>query len=304
MSPQDTYRRLRRLFPAEWRERNERELVGTLLDAADDGRGPSSLGVAVDLVRCATVLRWRALATRVGRAGAGAAARRAALAVALVAAFPAVWLVGSRAGGVSVEFLLTSLVVAVVPGTGVLYTVSSAMAGGWRRGVLAASGCTLGIVPHVLAAMLGLSGVMQAGAVAFEAVRWLGVAYLVFMGVSMIRDGGALRLDGERGRLPDPAGLVVRRGIVVNLLNPKLTAFFFAFLPQFLDSPPGLLDPRLVGLGAVFMLTTLVVFATYAGASALVRDRVLGAPVVLRWLQRSLGALVIGFAARLATTDR
>jgi len=304
MSPQDTYRRLRRLFPAEWRERNERELVGTLLDAADDGRGPSSLGIAVDLVRCATVLRWRALATRVGRAGAGASARRAALAVALVAAFPSVWLVGSRAGGVSVEFLLTSLVVAVVPGTGVLYTVSSAMAGGWRRGVLAASGCTLGIVPHVLAAMLGLSGVMQAGAVAFEAVRWLGVAYLVLMGVSMIRDGGALRLDGERGRLPDPAGLVVRRGIVVNLLNPKLTAFFFAFLPQFLDSPPGLLDPRLVGLGAVFMLTTLVVFAAYAGASALVRDRVLGAPVVLRWLQRSLGGLVIGFAARLATTDR
>jgi hypothetical protein len=162
MSPQDTYRRLRRLFPAEWRERNERELVGTLLDAADDGRGPSSLGVAVDLMRCATVLRWRA------------PARRAALAVALVAAFPSVWLVGSRAGGVSVEFLLTSLVVAVVPGTGVLYTVSSAMAGGWRRGVLAASGCTLGIVPHVLAAMLGLSGVMQAGAVAFEAVRCSG----------------------------------------------------------------------------------------------------------------------------------
>lgn len=98
--------------------------------------------------------------------------------------------------------------------------------------------------------------------------------------------------------------MVVRRGILVNLLNPKLTVFFFAFLPQFLDTPPGLLDPRLVGLGAVFMLATLAVFVVYAWASAAVRERVLGTPALLRWVQRSLGVLVIGFAARLATADR
>jgi threonine/homoserine/homoserine lactone efflux protein len=96
----------------------------------------------------------------------------------------------------------------------------------------------------------------------------------------------------------------VRRGILLNLLNPKLTMFFFAFLPQFLNTPPGLLDLRLIGLGGVFMLMTLAVFVVYAYASATVRDRVLGAPLVLRWVQRSLGALLIGLAARLAVTDR
>jgi threonine/homoserine/homoserine lactone efflux protein len=202
----------------------------------------------------------------------------------------------------SVEFLLTSLVVAAIPGTGVVYTVSSSIGGGWRRGLFAAIGCTLGIVPHILAAMLGLSAIMQAGSVVFEAVRWMGVAYLIFMGVSMIREGGALQddQDDQHGSM----GLVVRRGIVLNLLNPKLNMFFFAFLPQFLNTPPGLLDLRLIGLGGVFMLMTLAVFVVYAYASATVRDRVLGAPVVLRWVQRSLGALLIGLAARLAVTDR
>jgi len=202
----------------------------------------------------------------------------------------------------SVEFLVTSLVVAVVPGTGVVYTISSSLGGGWRRGFLAAVGCTFGIVPHVLAAMLGLSGIMQAGATAFEVVRWVGVAYLVLMGVSMWRERGSLRLDQPR-RSDEPTGTVIRRGILLNLLNPKLTVFFFAFLPQFLDTPPGLLDPRLVGLGLVFMLTTLVVFVAYAWLSAVVREKVLGAPKVLRRIQRTLGTLVIGFAARLAVTD-
>jgi threonine/homoserine/homoserine lactone efflux protein len=206
----------------------------------------------------------------------------------------------------SVEFLLTSLVVVLIPGTGVIYTVSSSIGGGWRRGFFAAIGCTLGIVPHILAAMLGLSAIMQAGSVVFEAVRWVGVAYLVFMGVSMIREGGAPQLDDQddqHGSIGS-MGLVVRRGILLNLLNPKLTVFFFAFLPQFLGTSPGLLDLRLIWLGGVFMLMTLAVFAAYAYASASARDRVLRAPVVLRWFQRSLGALLIGFAARLAITDR
>ncbi|MCD6032156.1 MAG: Lysine exporter protein [Thermomicrobiales bacterium] len=206
----------------------------------------------------------------------------------------------------SIEFLLTSLVVVLIPGAGVVYTVASSIGGGWRRGIFAAVGCTLGIVPHMLAAMLGLSAIMQAGSVVFEAVRWAGVAYLVFMGVSMIREGGALQLEDQDDQHASigSMGLVVRRGILLNLLNPKLTLFFFAFLPQFLDAPAGLLDTRLIWLGAIFMLMTLAVFTLYAYASATVRDRVLSAPVIRRWLQRTLGTLLIGFAARLATTDR
>lgn len=204
----------------------------------------------------------------------------------------------------SAEFFATSLIVVLIPGTGVVYTVSSAISGGFRRGFFAAVGCTLGIVPHMLAAMLGLSGVMQAGAVAFEVVRWVGVAYLVFMGVSMARDGGATQLNNDPIDANDPMRRVVQRGVLLNLLNPKLTVFFFAFLPQFLDTSPSFLDPRLVGLGGIFMAMTLVVFVGYAYASSAVREKVLGRPRVLRWVQRSLGTLLVGFAARLAFMER
>lgn len=204
---------------------------------------------------------------------------------------------------VSVEFLLTSLIVCVVPGTGVVYTISSSIGGGWRRGLFAAIGCTLGVVPHILAATLGLSGLMQTGAVAFEVVRWAGVVYLLFIGISIIREGGALQIE-DRDAAAESSGAIVRRGIFLNLLNPKLTLFFFAFLPQFLDRPPNLADPRMMGLGATFMVMTLGVFVVYAATSAAVRNRIMAAPGILKWVRRSLGALVVGFAARLATTDR
>lgn len=203
----------------------------------------------------------------------------------------------------SVEFLLTSLVVVLIPGTGVVYTLSSSIGGGRRRGLFAAVGCTLGIVPHMLAAVLGLSGILQAGSVVFEVVRYAGVVYLVFMGVSMIRNAGALPLEGEDAPV-NSMGPVVRRGILLNILNPKLTLFFFAFLPQFLDASPGLLDTELIWLGGIFMLMTLAVFAFYALASAAARDLVLSAPVARRWIERALGAVLIGFAAKLAFTDR
>jgi threonine/homoserine/homoserine lactone efflux protein len=203
----------------------------------------------------------------------------------------------------SIEFLLTSLVVVLIPGTGVVYTVSSSISGGWRRGLFAAVGCTLGIVPHILAALLGLSAIMQTGAVIFEVVRWAGVAYLIFIGISMICNAGTLPLD-DGDVSGDTMNRVIWRGILLNVLNPKLTVFFFAFLPQFLDAPSGLLDAKLVGLGGVFMLMTLAVFAIYALVSAAVRDLVLAAPVVRKWLERTLGAFLIGFAAKLAFTDR
>jgi threonine/homoserine/homoserine lactone efflux protein len=201
------------------------------------------------------------------------------------------------------EFLVTSFLVALIPGTGVVYTISSAIGGGARRGLFAAVGCTLGILPHMAAAMLGLSGIMQTGATVFEAVRWAGVAYLVFIGLSMVRGGGAMSITGDSGATASPAS-VVRRGVLLNLLNPKLTLFFFAFLPQFLDADAGLLDARLIGLGGLFMAVTFVVFAGYAYVSAVFRDRVLGAPAVRRWVERTIGALLIGFAARLALGDR
>jgi len=203
----------------------------------------------------------------------------------------------------SIEFLLTSLVVVLIPGAGVIYTVTSSISGGRRRGLYAALGCTIGIVPHLVAAMLGLSGVMQIGASIFEVVRYAGAAYLVFMGVSMIRNGDFL-IPEDSDRVTTPLGAVVGRGILVNLLNPKLTVFFFAFLPQFLHHQPKLIDADLLALGGAFMLMTLILFAVYAVARAAVRHHILGAPIVRRWLQRALGTLFMGFAAKLAITER
>jgi len=316
MTLEDRYRRLIRLFPAEWRRRHGEELVGTLLDAAEPRGDSITFAEAANLVRCAMVLRYRALFTGpdavddrelarlAGSARLAGFSRLAGLVgLAIMSALVVALVIRFWISDVPLEFVLTSLVVAAVPGTGVVYTVSSSIGGGWRRGLFAAIGCTLGVVPHMLAGMLGLSGVMQAGAVAFEVVRWAGVGYLIFMGVSMLRDRGDMLL-GDRGAAAEPTGLVVRRGILLNLLNPKLTVFFFAFLPQFLDTPPGLLDTRLIELGGIFMLMTLAVFVVYAWASAAVRDHVLGAPAVRRWIQRSFGTLLIGFAARLAVSDR
>ena len=201
-----------------------------------------------------------------------------------------------------VSFLFTSLVVVVIPGTGVVYSVSIAISAGWRRGSAAAIGCTLGIVPHLLAASLGLSGLLQASAEAFEAVRWIGVAYLAFLGIGMIRSAGALA-DLDHG---DASTVVatIGRGVALNLLNPKLTIFFFAFLPQFLATPPTLLDLRLLGLSGVFMAMTLSVFLVYVAVAAGVRQKILSTPTVLRRIEQSLGVVLLGFAARLAVADR
>jgi threonine/homoserine/homoserine lactone efflux protein len=301
MTLEGKYRRLIRLFPAGWRREHEEELVGTLLDAAEPGRTAVSFADGADLVRSAGVLWYRAL-----RAGdhrlTRQTARRAALAAAMLSAALTLALV-LRSGVVPAAFLLTSLVVALIPGTGVFYTVSSAIGGGWRRGLFAAVGCTLGVIPHIVAAMLGLSGIMQIGAVVFEVVRYAGVLYLVLMGVAMIRDRGEMILGGTDAASGSRA-VVVRRGVLLNLLNPKLTIFFFAFLPQFLGASPHLLDAKLIALGGIFMLITFAVFALYAYASAALRERVLGAPAARRWFQRVLGALLIGFGLKLAIAER
>lgn len=291
------YRRRTRLFPRHWRDDNEDEIIGVLLDCAAPNQQSVPVADTLDLLTAASKVRLQTL-----KRAAKERASILGISVLVLGLAIGLTLVGTD-GNISPEFLATSFIVVLVPGTGALYTVSSAIAGGQRRGFIAAVGSTLAIVPHMLAAMVGLSGVMQAGATAFEAVRWAGVAYLVFMGVSMIRNGGALNLDELPDQVEEPAWIVIRRGILLSALNPKLTIFFFAFLPQFLDSKPTMLDPRLLLLGAIFMVMTLAVFLAYAFACAAVRQRVLDSPSAVRVIQRAFGTLLVGFAARLALSD-
>jgi threonine/homoserine/homoserine lactone efflux protein len=203
---------------------------------------------------------------------------------------------------VSAAFLLTSLIVVVTPGTGVLYTLAAALSRGYRASVIAAVGCTLGIVPQMLAAVLGLTAILNASAVTFQAVKYLGVAYLLYLAWSTVRQHGALAISGDvRGR---SALQVIATAVLINLLNPKLTVFFFAFLPQFV-SPS---DPRatedMLGLSGVFMAMTLIVFIAYGALASMVRERVVTRPRVMTWIRRIFAGAFVAVAARLALAQR
>jgi threonine/homoserine/homoserine lactone efflux protein len=203
---------------------------------------------------------------------------------------------------VSVEFLVTSLIVVVTPGTGVLYTVAAGLGRGGRASVIAAIGCTLGTIPHMLAAITGLAALLHTSATAFQVLKYLGVAYLLYMALSTLRDEGAFSVDKDTS--PRSARKVIVSGVLINILNPKLTIFFFAFLPQFVgpDEPQALL--RMVGLSAVFMLLTLVVFVGYGQFAAAIRNHVLSRPRVLTWMRRVFAGAFGALGARLAFAER
>jgi threonine/homoserine/homoserine lactone efflux protein len=202
----------------------------------------------------------------------------------------------------SLSFLLTSLIVVVSPGTGVLYTLAVALTRGSRASVAAASGCTLGILPHMLAAMLGLAAVLHTSALAFSALKWCGVIYLLYMAWQTLGERGALAVDGRI----DEAGRrrVVVTGFLINILNPKLSIFFLAFLPQFIAADETHPLARMLELSAVFMLMTWVVFVLYGLFAAGVRDRVVSRPNVMTWLRRAFAGGFALLGARLALADR
>lgn len=202
----------------------------------------------------------------------------------------------------SVEFLITTLVVVATPGTGVLYTVAAGLARGARASVIAAVGCTLGTLPHVLAAITGLAALLHTSAVAFQVVKYAGVAYLLYMAWNTIRDTGALAVQAETSTRS--ARQVIVSGVLVNILNPKLTIFFLAFLPQFVAPGSTNVVASMLWLSAVFMAVTFVVFVGYGLFAAAVRDHVISRPRVLTWVRRVFGGAFVALGARLAFAQR
>ena len=205
-------------------------------------------------------------------------------------------------GSMSISFLLTSLIVIASPGTGVLYTLAAALTKGSRASIAAAFGCTLGIVPHMSAAMLGLAAVLHTSALAFAALKWLGVLYLMLMAWQALRQRGALavdaRLDGRSARR------VIVTGFLINILNPKLSIFFLAFLPQFIAANESHPLMRMLQLSAAFMAMTFAVFAVYGLFAASVRDRIVTRPKVMTWLRRAFAGGFAALGARLAFAER
>lgn len=203
---------------------------------------------------------------------------------------------------VSWTFLLTALVICVTPGTGALFTLAAALGRGARAGLLAAFACTVATIPHLLAAVTGLAALLQASGVAFQVVKYAGVVYLLWIAWSTWRDTGALRIDAADA--PTSRRAVIVSAIGVNALNPKLTIFFFAFLPQFVPTGTHHELGWMLGLGAVFVLMTYLVFVGYALAAASLRHQVLTRPRVVQRVRRAFAACFVVLSGRLALETR
>jgi len=204
---------------------------------------------------------------------------------------------------ISIEFLITSLVVVLIPGTGVIYTVSIGIAQGRSASIYAALGCTAGIVPHLLATVLGLAAVMHTSALAFQVLKYAGVAYLFYVAYATWRDKSAFAVEGA-SRSSDAASKLVIKAFLLNILNPKLTIFFLAFLPQFVapDASEPLL--QLLLLSAVFMAMTFAVFVMYGFVAHAFRRFVIESARVQRWLRYSFAAAFAGLGAKLAVSEK
>jgi threonine/homoserine/homoserine lactone efflux protein len=203
---------------------------------------------------------------------------------------------------ITVEFLITSLVVVLIPGTGVVYTVSTGLVQGRRASVYAALGCTGGIVPHLLATVLGLAAVMHTSALAFQVLKYAGVAYLFYVAYSTWRDKSAFAVDGSLSKA-SATGLVVK-AFLINILNPKLTIFFLAFLPQFVEPSAGQPLLQLLLLSSVFMAMTFAVFVVYGFVAHAFRKLVIESARVQGWLRYTFAAAFAVLAARLAVSER
>ncbi|MFK7836061.1 MAG: LysE family translocator [Sulfitobacter sp.] len=199
---------------------------------------------------------------------------------------------------ITLQFLLTALVVVIAPGTGVIYTLALGLGQGRRAAFWAALGCTFGIVPHLAAATLGLAAVLHTSALLFTLVKWAGVAYLLYLAWQTLKSGGALAVS--ENKTYESGWVIARRGALINILNPKLSIFFLALLPPFLSGNAATATLEMTTMGAVFMALTFAVFVLYGSFAAAARKWLLGSEVVMRWLNRSFAAIFAALAGRLA----
>jgi len=203
---------------------------------------------------------------------------------------------------ISTEFLITSLIVVLIPGTGVVFTVSTGLLQGRRASIFAALGCTAGIVPHLLATVIGLAALMHTSAVAFQVLKYAGVAYLLYLAFLTWKDKSAFAVDGAASGVS--ARDLIVKAILLNILNPKLTIFFLAFLPQFVEPGTSSSLAQLLMLSSVFMAMTFAIFVLYGVLAHAFRRAVIESPRVQSWMRRGFAAAFAGLGAQLALSER
>lgn len=200
------------------------------------------------------------------------------------------------------EFLITSLIVVASPGTGALVTLSAGLSNGTRAALVAAFGCTLGIIPHMMLAITGLATILSTSPFCFELIQYIGVLYLLWMAWLVLKDKNMLSVERVQTRQTNRE--IIRHAVLVNLLNPKLSIFFFAFLPQFIGGDDASPMWSMLSMSLVFMAMTLAVFAIYGWFAAIVRDYLLANYKAMLWLRRGFAAAFVALGAKLALAHR
>ena len=200
------------------------------------------------------------------------------------------------------EFLLASLVVVLVPGTGVVYTITTGLMLKWKASIVAAIGCTLGIVPHILASIFGLSALLNMSAQIFSILKGAGAIYLLYLAWNMWREAGTL--DINKKSIETSVAQIIMKAIAINLLNPKLTLFFFAFLPLFISKNSPSPTVEMILLSTVFMGITFLVFAVYGILASGISTYLMNSSKAVKRLQRAFAAILAGFAVRLALSEK
>lgn len=203
----------------------------------------------------------------------------------------------------SLEFLITAFIIVITPGSGVIYTLGAGLSRGPKAGIYASIGCTLGIVPHLAAVLFGLTAILHASAVVFNVIKYAGIIYLLYMAWQFLREKGTLSI--EPGTQEKASGVkIIRDAILINILNPKLSIFFLAFLPQFIDPKDATPLLTMTLLSITFMVMTQLVFMVYGIFAGMTRDHIISRPAVMKWMKRSFAAAFGLLAARLAWAER
>ena len=203
-------------------------------------------------------------------------------------------------------FVVAGLLLNLTPGPDVLYIVSHALRSGVRAGIVAACGIGAGCFVHIFAASVGVSAVLAASATAFAALKGIGAAYLVWIGIRMLRSRAAPMdglIAGGPGRASPSLRTVFVRGFSTNALNPKVALFFLAFVPQFIGPVVEHKALAFLLLGLLFNLNGLAVNTGWAIAAAWLASNVGAVRKCMHWLERAAGVMFVGFGLKLALSD-
>jgi len=200
------------------------------------------------------------------------------------------------------EFLLSSLVVILIPGTGAVYTINTGLILKQRASIAAAIGCTLGIVPHILASILGLSALLNMSAQVFSVLKMAGSMYLLYLAWNMWREAGTLKIN-KKSAETSPMQIIIK-AIAINLLNPKLTIFFFAFLPLFISKNSSSPTMEMMTLSAVFMGMTFIVFALYGILASGISAYMINSSKAVTRFQQVFAVILAAFAVKLAISEK